>query len=267
VTVGATDPGLIAMFDRQSAEFFRVARRRRWADIHVDDDVVWGTTGIPLATFNGATSATFTAASADDRIDTVLQVFRDRKVSMTWWVGPTSTPVDLVDRLVDHGLALDEVIPGLARSIEGWVPPVVDGVETELVSDDDSFQLAVEVMFAGFEMPEAIMPGFVERYRDFCIGPEAINRLFIARLGGRAVALALGFSMDGVVGVYNVATVPDARRRGAGSAATAAAMADARARGAHTAILESSAIGLSLYERLGFRQVCEVTILAGLFGE
>jgi hypothetical protein len=68
-------------------------------------------------------------------------------------------------------------------------------------------------------------------------------------------------------GIYNVATVPDARRRGAGAAATAAAMAVGQGRGAQTAILESSPIGRSVSERLGFRQVCDVTILAGPFGE
>jgi len=71
--------------------------------------------------------------------------------------------------------------------------------------------------------------------------------------------------VDDVVGIYNVATAVEARRRGAGAAVTAAAMADARARGARWAILESSEMGRSVSERLGFRQVCEVVTFAGHF--
>jgi hypothetical protein len=73
--------------------------------------------------------------------------------------------------------------------------------------------------------------------------------------------------VEGFGGVYNVATLPDARRREDGAAATTAVMADGQARGAHTAIFESSRSGRSVYERLGFRQVCDATILAGPFGE
>jgi hypothetical protein len=62
---------LIEMFDRLSAAFFLAARDRPWSEIQDDDDVIWGTTGLPLANFNGATKATFTQATADDCIETV----------------------------------------------------------------------------------------------------------------------------------------------------------------------------------------------------
>ena len=71
--------------------------------------------------------------------------------------------------------------------------------------------------------------------------------------------------LDGIVAIYNVATVPAARRRGAGAAVTAAAMADAQVDGARWAILETSEMGRSVYERLGFRRVAEVAIYAGNF--
>ena len=48
------DPALIAMFDRNMVEFYVQSRSRPWADIRIDDDVVWGSTGLPLQAFNGA---------------------------------------------------------------------------------------------------------------------------------------------------------------------------------------------------------------------
>ena len=63
MTTTEVDPAQIAMFDRMMVEFYTEARRREWADIKIDDDVVWGATGIPGPAFNGATAATFSEES------------------------------------------------------------------------------------------------------------------------------------------------------------------------------------------------------------
>ena len=263
-----TDPSLIAMFDRQMVEFYLAARSRPWADVKVDDDVLWGTTGLPLSAFNGATAATFTETTADARIDQVLDYFRELKIDMSWWVGPTSTPADLGERLVARGLVADGVAPGMAVSLEGWTPPPVpEGLVVEPTLDVASFRRAMEVMFAGFEMPADLLVPFEERFRGFCVGPGAIQRTFLATAEGMPVATSLGMVVDDVVGIYNVATAPDARRRGFGGAITAAAMAYGRELGARWAILESSPMGVSVYERLGFRQVCEVVVYEGRFSD
>jgi ribosomal protein S18 acetylase RimI-like enzyme len=262
-----SDAALRAMADRQSAAFFLATRDRPWAAIHDEPDVIHGTTGIPLPIFNGATNARFTAATADERIDAVLRPFREARIDMTWAVGPTSTPLDLADRLIAHGLTVDEAAPIMACSlVDRRFGPPPAGIETEIVVDAAGFHVATEIMFAGFGIPEALMPVVEERYAGFAIGPRAIQRVYLARLEGRPVATALGFTLDGVVGIYNVATLPAARRRGAGRAATEAAMAEAAAHGATAALLESSAMGRSVYERLGFREVGTVTILLGAFG-
>jgi len=265
LTTAEVDPAVIAMFDRSMVEFYVESRRRPWADIKIDDDVVWGSTGLPLQAFNGAIAATFNKETADERIETVLGYYRELRIDMSWWVGPTS-PAWLGDRLLAHGLVSDGVAPGMAASLEGWsAPPLPDGLEIELTRDAASFHDAMDVMFEGFEMPRDVQPLFEERFRGYSIEPGAVSRTFVARLDGRPIATSLGATLDGIVAIYNVATVAAARHRGAGAAVTAEAMADAQAAGARWAILESSEMGRSVYERLGFRQVAEVAIFAGNF--
>jgi GNAT superfamily N-acetyltransferase len=60
-------------------------------------------------------------------------------------------------------------------------------------------------------------------------------------------------------GVYFVNTDPDWRGRGVGTAMTAAALRAARAGGAERAFLDASALGLSIYLRLGFEPAGAVT--------
>ena len=141
-------------------------------------------------------------------------------------------------------------------SLDGWsAPPRPDGLSIEVVADAATFHDAMDVMFEGFEMPPEVQPLFEERFRGLLGRTGPTQRTYVARLDGQAVATSLGSVLDGIVAIYNVATVPAARRRGAGAAVTAAAMADAQADGARWAILETSEMGRSVYERLGFRQV------------
>ena len=196
------DPALIEMFDRNMVEFYVETRSRPWADIKVDDDVVWGSTGLLLQAFNGALAATFGRETADARIETVLGYFRELRLDMSWWVGPTS-PSWLGERLVAHGLVPDGIAPGMAMSLDGWTgPPVPDGLTIELAQDAASFHDAMDVMFEGFEMPRDVQALFEERFAGYSIGPRPVSRTFVARIDGRPVATSLGALFDGVVAIY-----------------------------------------------------------------
>ena len=56
----------------------------------------------------------------------------------------------------------------------------------------------------------------------------------------------------GLAGIYAVATLPEARRRGVGTAMTLHAMAEGRRRGASMAVLQATDFGRPVYERIGF---------------
>jgi GNAT superfamily N-acetyltransferase len=79
---------------------------------------------------------------------------------------------------------------------------------------------------------------------------------FVARVDGRAVSSSLAIEIDGSVGVFGVATLPDARGRGVGTAITAAAVDWARDR-ADLAWLQASEDGRNVYERMGFEVVSD----------
>jgi hypothetical protein len=84
-------------------------------------------------------------------------------------------------------------------------------------------------------------------------------RMFIGRVDGRPVAASMGFVLDGAVGVFGVATVASARRRGYGSALTRAAMLTELGL---PAVLAPSEQGANMYRELGYEQVGELTIWA-----
>jgi predicted acetyltransferase len=59
-----------------------------------------------------------------------------------------------------------------------------------------------------------------------------------------------------MAGIYNVATLPELRKQGIGTALTVAPLLDARAWGYQIGTLQSTQMGLHLYRRLGFQEYC-----------
>lgn len=77
--------------------------------------------------------------------------------------------------------------------------------------------------------------------------------LLVGYVGGQAVATARLTCLGSVVEVMGIVTVAAARRRGYGRALTWAALAAGQMRGCTAATLTSTAMGLPLYQSIGFQ--------------
>ncbi len=84
---------------------------------------------------------------------------------------------------------------------------------------------------------------------------------FLARLDHAAVGAGMLIAWDGVCGIYGVATLPEARRQGVGTALVRVMIQAARARGSRPICLqaETGSTTQRWYERLGFRVVYDRT--------
>jgi predicted acetyltransferase len=80
---------------------------------------------------------------------------------------------------------------------------------------------------------------------------------YVGYLNDDPVATASLIAAGGAAGIYNVATVIAARRRGIGAVMTAWAVRAGAARGMQVATLQASNMGRPVYERLGFEVVCD----------
>jgi GNAT superfamily N-acetyltransferase len=84
---------------------------------------------------------------------------------------------------------------------------------------------------------------------------------YLGCVGGEPVCTAATLVASGAVGLYSVATLPGHERRGYGEAITRHAVERARASSSLTRlILQATAPGLSLYQRLGYRTVTHFAI-------
>lgn len=91
------------------------------------------------------------------------------------------------------------------------------------------------------------------------ITPEVLAldevRGYVGEVDGEPVVTAISVTIGTGVGIFDVATLEQYRRRGYGAAITAHAVRDAIDGGASWAWLQSSQAGYSVYERLGFTTI------------
>jgi ribosomal protein S18 acetylase RimI-like enzyme len=150
----------------------------------------------------------------------------------------------------------EEKLPGMAlHPIPAGEPATAALPGHAIRRVDDAAGLAdhVRTVSVGFDMPEQIVRAV--------LGEELWTRpgcaLFTGYTDGRPVSAGSSIRTGQTVGIYAVATVPEARRRGYGAAMTARLLADGAAAGCDVAALQASDLGQSVYERLGFRTVIE----------
>jgi ribosomal protein S18 acetylase RimI-like enzyme len=135
--------------------------------------------------------------------------------------------------------------------------PVSPPSELELVqvtTPEEVFEFEL-VSVRGFGTEEDVIePG---AFHPPTILEDDAMRIFTGRVDGRAVAAAMGYVLEDVVGVFGVTTVASARRRGYGTALTRAAMLTETGL---PCVLAPSEEGASMYRRLGFERVGALSI-------
>jgi ribosomal protein S18 acetylase RimI-like enzyme len=213
----------------------------------------------PVGFFNGIGHSRFDA-NADERIDETMAIFRERKRSFRWWISPSTMPDDMPMRLRRRGFRHVYDSTGMAADLHATA------VDTAAPSSLDIRRITAA---EGLERWAAILLGvFARPPHENVFWIDAYSRLgfdgpwthYLGYLDGHAVATSSVLVAGELAGVYHVATLPEARGRGFGSAMTMATMRRARASGASTIVLQSSEMGESVYRGLGFSRVCDLTL-------
>lgn len=220
-------------------------------------------TDIPFAPFNQVILTRLARAEIDERIDETLALCEERGVPLLWSVTSSTQPADLGTFLEAHGLTDTGTMTGMAMDL-GQLPQEADtpaGFVVEQVGDRDGLEAWRQAYGNSFEMPEFASAAFRDLYAEIGFRGDAPFRHYVGRLDGEPVASATLFLGTGGADIWHVGTLPSARRRGIGAAMTLAPLLDARSIGYQTGTVYSSAsaMGLKIYQRIGFEEYCSVT--------
>jgi GNAT superfamily N-acetyltransferase len=188
--------------------------------------------------------------------------------SAMWWVGSSSTPSDLTDRLHAHGFVPDER-PGSEPHATSLVltsePPAVDGVEARRVESYEEYRLASDIghtAFGSSDEDRAEWAAVAEaRYEAYRAGHTP--RSYLAWVDGRAVGCAAAVIEPDLPAVLMIGggVLPDARGAGVYRALVRARWDDAVANGTPALCVQAGRMSRPILERLGFEAVDEQEVL------
>ena len=244
----AAQPDLAAIADRNYVGAYRKRVEHSAAGaIRSFGAVTAFTTGLPIGIFNGC--IVVGPAEAIDLAASVRWVASHDLPYRVWIreeLAAGLAPIPL-------GLGLERetaLYPGMVFRPAAVLPPPAPGVTVRAVDGPLALEEHLEVHVRKGLSAELAQRMFCA---SFAADPDV--RLFTAYLDGRPAGTSLAIRTGDVSGVYNVGTLPDARRRGVGAAATWAAVAAGWEWGCATIVLQSSEMGFSLYRAMGFRTV------------
>lgn len=168
-------------------------------------------------------------------------------------VSPLTRPTDLAERLARRGWVETEaetqmVFAGLDAEL-----PANPRVTVELVGLD-ALESWVDIQSHGFDMTGSLAIAN-ELTRTSVV--SGMGKPYVARLDGVAAGAGMLTEWAGVLGIYGVATLPEARRQGVGTALVRHLIKQAQRRGDLPLCLqaETGSEAQHWYERLGFRIV------------
>jgi ribosomal protein S18 acetylase RimI-like enzyme len=157
-----------------------------------------------------------------------------------------------------HGLRHSVDLPGMVA--ERVLPPLkpLPPIEVRRVSAGASRNDFCGIGSVCFHVPIAWFyevfdsPGV---WKDFAA--------YVGYVGGVPVSTTAIVFGGSAIGVYNVATLPEHQRRGYGEAVMRCALEEARREhGIERTLLQSTAAGYHLYERMGFKTVTQIAVYA-----
>jgi ribosomal protein S18 acetylase RimI-like enzyme len=218
---------------------------------HFADDLAWVVTGVEDNTYNGVIRCRLSDTSADSVIGDLISRFHAEGLPALWHVEHDSMPADLPRRLLARGctrLSQGVCMGAYLRDIRQSADEVPDLVIKRIT---DRAGLAVW-MDVWMHFDDGRREPRERLYVSLGVTGNEPLRHYLAWWRGEPVAVSQLFLGHSAAGLYCVATLPEARGRGIGTAITLAPLRDAHASGYDVAVLAPSRESHGMYQRIGF---------------
>ena len=173
----------------------------------------------------------------------------------SWWLTEHSTPVDLEEQLLAHGLLRHDEDYLHAAMLLTREPPAVEGVEVRRVKTLEEHVVARRLALDTFDNPHQVHPTDEQLAAEWELGEEPA---WIAYVDGRPASV--GRAIYTRVGAYLIggSTAEWARGRGAYRAVVRARWDEAVRRGTPALAVGAGPMSRPILERLGFEQVLQL---------
>jgi ribosomal protein S18 acetylase RimI-like enzyme len=228
-------------------------------DAHDGPDAVWVLSDVPSPYINAVVRTRGTPRDVVEIVDAAIARGKVKGVPFLWWVVPDTSPPNLPAELVARGCTPVGDMPGMHADLRTFTRgSLPDGLTIERVTDASAETVWCDIVRESFALTPEVATYFHGLLRASGSSADARMQHFIGSLNGVPVATTSLLTGHDVAGIYCVATLASARRRGIGAAMMRNTMHVAKAAGASSATLQASPAGEPVYRDLGFVECCRV---------
>jgi GNAT superfamily N-acetyltransferase len=245
--IAATEANFIAYFEG----FACLPRIEFYRDPEFTRFLAYGAPG------NSILWANLDLTRLDEKIEEIAGYFKSRVNDFMWHVLPSSQPPELRQRLPEHGLKKIEGRPVMTLDLQ-TLPlelPQIPGFRVELVKDEAMLHEWYVASAEGFEASLEGARPYYDAYACLGFGADSPFLHYTGYLNDEPVTSSTLLLAAGMAGIYDVSTVPSARRQGLGRAITLAPLLEACKRGYRYGLLQSSKEGFRVYQQIGFSEL------------
>lgn len=233
--------------ERDTFAFWEGFARRPGGESQRESGATWFRTGVPLANYNGVLGNAADVAS-------VLERVRSWHLPARWIVNSANAADGLEHALAESGCAIAEDAPGMVAEIAGLPAPAATDMTMDVVRDAAAFDEWADVFTDAFGIPAGVAADVRAAHAWPCL--HDANRTYLVMRGQEgAVATGLLHSRTGVAGVYAIGVRRALQKQGLGALATLLTVREGARRGAELAMLQATAQGVPVYQRLGFTSI------------
>ncbi len=230
-------------------------------ELHKTPELLWIYTGS-----RGPNAVLYSRFASDDtayiyaKIEEMLAFFKTRNIDFGWTTGPSTRPTNLATMLETRGFVYSDSTTGMAIDLQALNEDIFVNADLTIteIEDLETLKILRSIEISGFGASEMAAQNYYDSYAHIGFGNGMPWHHYIGWLHEEPVAIASLLFYAGVAGIYGVATIPKARRKGVGATMTFHALQEARRQGYRIAVLSPTEMGYALYRRIGFQEFCQL---------
>lgn len=218
------------------------------------DNIFYTTSDIDDPLMNAVLSSNLNPSEIETMVSDLQSYYDSKNLSFCWWVDSATDNPTLEKQLEKNKFTLFGNVSGMVKNIDSsMVTPPPSDIEIIEVSNSKDLKQWIIPIQIGFSMSDASTEKYLTIFEKLTCSTNPPAH-FVAKHQGKIIASSTLFFGE-TAGIYNCATLPEYRGKGALSLLTSKMLEKAKERGYKQITLQASPMSVSVFRKHGFQDV------------
>ncbi len=214
--------------------------------------------GLPCDTFNIVTSIDFGSDTLQENLSLIRNYIANSQRPFSLWIGPEKITSPYERTLHDYGFTFSDSNLAMWMNLNYFKSsPSLAGFKIQQAGTEEEIKTYAEINAANWSPPDIHVIQFYTMNAEFFMEKSCPIKMYIGYFQGKPICTAELTMTENIAGLYNVCTLEIFRRKGFARTMIEFCLEEARKSGCSSTVLQASLMGISLYEKIGFKPVGE----------